>query len=232
MAKAGKVRTWNSTVGKKFIMGLSGLLLIGYLIIHLAANLLVFAGDGGRMLNLYSYTLHQLGPLLTVARILLAATFLFHIVSGIRVFLQNRRARSRGYAVTASKGGPSKLTPASRWMIVTGLVLMVFVPIHVWMFTLGPYYETVIDGKPMRDLYRLVVERFKEPQVAFSYAAVMFFLCLHIAHGFWSAFQSLGAMNRRWTPVLYTVGVILSLLLAGGFFVLPIYTYFFIPLPQ
>lgn len=226
-----KSRTWQSTLGKKLIMGFSGLLLIGYLIIHLAANLLVFAGDGGRLLNVYSYTLHQLGPILTVVRILLAATFLFHIVSGIRVALQNRRARSQRYAVTATKGGPSKLTPASRWMIVTGLVLMVFVPIHVWMFSLGPYYETVIDGKPMRDLYRLVVERFKEPEVAFSYAAVMLFLCMHLAHGFWSALQSLGAMNRRWTPVAYTAGIILAILLAGGFFVLPIYTYFFIPLP-
>ncbi|MBO8140793.1 MAG: succinate dehydrogenase cytochrome b subunit [Firmicutes bacterium] len=224
-------RHWSSTVGKKLIMGLTGLLLIGYLIIHLTANLLVFAGDGGRLLNLYAHTLHQTGPLLVVARILLAALFLFHIVSGIRVTLQNRRGRTRGYAQYASKGGPSKMTPASRWMIVTGLILMVFVPLHVNMFSLGPHYETVIDGQPMRDLYRLVVERFKEPQVAFSYAAVMLFLCLHLSHGFWSALQSLGAMNRRWTPFAYTFGVVLSILLAGGFFILPLYTYFFIPLP-
>src|SRR5690606_3525717 len=82
------------------------------------------------------------------------------------------------------------------------------------------------------DLYRLVVERFHEPGVVVTYAAVMLFLCLHLSHGFWSAFQSLGANNRRWLPVLYTVGVILSVLLAGGFFVLPIYTYFSIPLPE
>ena len=59
----------------------------------------------------------------------------------------------------------------------------------------------------------------------------MLLLSMHLAHGFWSAFQSLGALNRRWMPIAYTVGVILAILLAGGFFILPIYTYFFIPLP-
>nr|MBO2485392.1 succinate dehydrogenase [Bacillota bacterium] len=222
---------WDTTVGRKVVMAASGLLLIGYLIIHLAANLMVFAGDGGRLLNRYSYTLHQLGPLLWIARILLATFFLSHIISGIRVVIQNRRARSSRYAMAASKGGPSKMTVASRWMAITGLILLVFVPTHVWMFTLGPYYETVIDGVPMRDIYRLVVERFKNPVTAFSYAAVMLFLCLHLAHGFWSALQSLGALNRKWLPIAYTVGIVLGVLIAGGFFVLPIYTYFFIPMP-
>lgn len=224
-------KNWNSTIGKKFIMGASGLLLIGYLTIHLAANLMIFVPDGGRMLNSYSFTLHKLGPLLTVARLILAALFIGHIISGIRVVIQNRRARSNRYAVTASKGGPTKMTVASRWMAITGLVLLVFVPLHVFMFSLGPYYETVIDGEPMRDIYRLVVERFKEPTVVVFYAAVMLFLLLHLAHGFWSALQSLGALNKRLLPVAYTTGVVLAALLAAGFFILPIYTYFFIPLP-
>ena len=91
-----KFGKWDTTLGKKVIMGLTGLLLIGYLIVHLTANLLVFAGDGGRMLNLYSHTLHQLGPVLVVARIILAALFIFHIVSGIRVVIQNRKPAPRG----------------------------------------------------------------------------------------------------------------------------------------
>ncbi len=224
-------RVWQSTVGKKLIMGLSGLLLIGYLIIHLTANLLVFVPDGGRTLNLYALTLHKLGPLLTIARIILAALFVFHIVSGIRVFLQNRRARSVRYAVTASKGGPSRMSLASRWMAITGLVLLIFVPTHVYMFTLGPYYETVINGEHARDLYRLVVERFNDPTTAFTYAAVMLLLSLHLAHGFWSALQSLGVLSPRLIPVYYTIGVILSIILAGGFFILPLYVYFAVPMP-
>lgn len=228
MCSMKRVRGWNSTLGKKLIMGFTGLLLVGYLIVHLIANLTIFLNDGGRTLNLYAATLESTGPLLLVVRLLLAATFLFHIVTGLRVWFQNMRARSHRYAVTASKGGPSKLTPASRWMIVTGLILMVFIPIHVAMFSFGPYYETTIDGKQVRDLYSLVVERFKEPQVAFSYAIVMFFLLWHLMHGFWSAFQSIGAMNERWTPITYTTGVVLAALLAAGFFVLPLYVYFFV----
>lgn len=123
------------------------------------------------------------------------------------------------------------MTVASRWMAITGLVLLVFVPLHVFMFSLGPYYETVIDGEVMRDIYRLVVERFKEPSVVVFYAAVMLFLLLHLAHGFWSALQSLGALNKKLLPVAYTTGIVLAALLASGFFILPIYTYFFIPLP-
>lgn len=224
-------QAWQSTVGKKVIMGLSGLLLIGYLIIHLTANLLVFVPDGGNTLNLYAHALHKTGPFLTVARIILAALFVFHIVSGIRVFIQNRRARSVRYAVTASKGGPSKMSMASRWMAITGFVLLVFVPTHVYMFTMGPYYETVINGESMRNLYLLVIERFNDPTVAFSYAAVMLLLSLHLAHGFWSALQSLGVMSPRWIPVFYSIGVVLSILLAGGFFILPLYVYFAVPLP-
>lgn len=222
---------WNSTVGKKFIMGASGLLLIAYLIIHLAGNLMIFIPDGGRMLNTYSHSLHKLGPLLWLARIILATLFIGHIITGIRVTIQNLRARTTRYAVYASKGGPTKMTVASRWMAITGIILMVFVPLHVRMFTLGPYYETVIDGEPMRDIYRLVVERFKEPGTVIFYSVVMLFLLLHLAHGFWSALQSLGALNKRWLPVAYTAGIVLATLLAAGFFILPIYTYFFIPLP-
>lgn len=225
-------RTWQSTVGKKVVMAVTGLLMIGFLITHLAGNLALFIPDGGRSLNVYTYTLKQYTPLLNVIRAGLLIFFLFHIVTGIKVYLENVRARRKGrYAVYASKGGPSKLSAASRSMIITGLALMVFVPIHIQMFSRGVYYETTIDGIVMRDLYRLVVEKFNNPAIAFGYAGVMLLLGLHLRHGFWSALQSLGAMNKRFLPIMYTVGIILAILLAGGFVVLPIYVYFFVPLP-
>lgn len=222
---------WQSTIGKKIVMGVSGLVLAAFLVMHLAGNLALFIPDGGRSFNLYSKTLHQLGPILNVVRIGLAAFFLYHIVTGIRVYIQNVRARKSRYAVYASKGGPTKLSAASRSMIATGIVLMIFVPIHIWMFSLGTYYETVIDGQPMRDLYRLVVEKFKNPAIAFGYAGVMFLLGMHLRHGAWSALQSLGALSKRWLPVTYTIGLLFAVLLAGGFLVLPIYVLFFVPLP-
>lgn len=224
-------KQWQSTVGKKIIMGISGLLLILFLIVHLGGNLALFVPDGGRTFNLYAHNLHKLGGLVNVARIGLLAFFLFHIISGIQVTMENRRARSSRYAVTASKGGPSKMSASSRSMIITGIIIAIFVPLHVRMFSLGTYYDTVIDGEPMRDLYRLVVEKFKDPIIAFGYVAVMLLLGMHLRHGFWSAFQSLGALNKRRLPLFYSAGLVVALLLAGGFVLLPLYIHFFAPLP-
>lgn len=220
-----------TSVTKKIIMGISGLLLIGFLIIHLAGNLQLFIPDGGVAFNSYSHKLHGLQPFLNIARALLLIFFIFHIFTGIRVTVENRRARSHRYAVHRSKGGHSRLTTASRFMMHTGIVLLIFVPIHIWMFSLGPYYETVIDGQPVRDVYRLVVEKFNQPLIAFGYAATMLLLGLHLRHGLWSGLQSLGALNRKWSPIIYSVGFIFALLLAGGFLVLPLYIYFFVPHP-
>lgn len=211
-------------------MGLSGLLLILFLVNHLYANLLLLVPDGGVAYNTYSYKLHSFGHLLTLARIGLAVLFLAHIITGLRVFFRNISARRNRYAVARSKGGTSKLNPASRWMIVTGIILLFFIPWHVSTFSMGPYYPTVINGVEMRDLYTLVVERFSVPAIAYTYAAVMFFLTFHLAHGLWSALQSLGAMNPRLTPAIYSFGILLSILIAGGFFILPLYIHFTAPL--
>ncbi len=229
MATVGKY--WRSTVGRKFIMAFSGIALMIYLVIHLAGNLMLFIPDGGRTFNYYSYLLHQMGPVLNVFRVLLAAAFLFHIITAINVYVQNRRGRSTRYAVYASKGGPSKLSASSRYMATTGLILLIFVPIHVWMFTLGPYYETVQNGVVLRDLYRVVVPSFKNPWIAGGYVVTMALLWMHLRHGFWSALQSLGALRPRWTHAIYTLGLAFSILLAGGFLILPLHVLFFVPYP-
>ena len=230
-----KARTsGESTLGKKLIMGFSGLLLIGYLIIHLAANLLVFAGDGGRLLNLYSYTLHQFGPILTVIRIALGGDVpLPHRLRHPSGAVQNRRARSSRYAMTATKGGPSKLTPASRWMIVTGLVLMVFVPLHVNMFTLGP----LLRNGDRRQAHPRPV-----PAGGGAVQGARRRLLLRGGHALFVHAPGPRLLERAPVPGRHRTGgglpgrctrsgIILAILLAGGFFVLPIYTYFFIPLP-
>lgn len=220
-----------SSIGKKIIMGVSGLLLIGFLIIHLAGNLQLFIPDGGVAFNLYSHKLHGLQPFLNIARGALLLLFLFHVFTGVRVTFENRRARRHRYAVHRSKGGASKMTAASRFMMHTGIALLIFVPIHIAMFSLGTYYETTIHGQVMRDVYRLVIEKFNQPVIAFGYAGTMLLLGLHLRHGFWSGLQSLGAMSRKWSPVIYGVGLFFAVLLAGGFLVLPLYIFFFVPHP-
>jgi succinate dehydrogenase / fumarate reductase, cytochrome b subunit len=225
---------WSSTIGKKVIMAVSGIFLMLFLVVHLAGNLTMFVPDGGAMFNQYAHKLESMGVLLYLAEAGLLAIFLFHVVAAIQVHLSKKRARSSGYAVTGTKGGPSKMTVASRSMIITGIILFVFIPVHIWMFKFNagtPHPHTVVGDKEVKDLYTVVVEAFKNPVVAFGYTGVMLLLGMHLRHGFWSALQSLGAMKPRWSPLIYTVGLIFAVLLAGGFLLLPLYFFFFGDIP-
>ena len=99
---------------------------------------------------------------------------------------------------------------------------------HLMSFKYGTYYETEpgANGEQIRDLARLVEEKFKSPWYAFGYTGVMLLLALHLRHGVWSAFQSLGATNPRLTPLIYAIGGLLGILIAIGFFVLPLWVFF------
>ena len=222
-----RTRFVTSTIARKFIAGLTGVLLIAYLVLHLAGNLIFFAGP--RLFNLYAHRLESLGPLLIAAEVALALVFVVHAVIGIQVWLGKRRARPDGYAMTASRGEPSRKTLSSRSMIVTGIVLAVFIPIHVWMFKFRPTPETMINGHEARDLYALVLDAFKQPAIAWSYALTMLLLGFHLRHGFWSAFQSMGALNRRLLPMFYGIGLVVALILAGAFVIMPLWILYMVP---
>jgi succinate dehydrogenase / fumarate reductase cytochrome b subunit len=220
---------FSSTVARKFVAGLTGVLLILYLVAHLAGNLTLFAGPG--LFNRYASRLESFGFLLYAIEIVLALIFVVHAVVGIQVFLGKRRARPNGYAKTASRGEPSRQTLASRSMIVTGIVLLVFIPVHVWMFKFRPTPSVTLGNHEARDLYALVLTAFKQPLIAWAYVLVMGFLGFHLRHGFWSAFQSLGALNPRLLPLFYGLGLVVALLLAGGFVVLPLWMLYAVPSP-
>lgn len=230
MASLGNVL--RSSVGKKLVNGFTGLCLCVFITGHLVGNLLLLVG--AEAFNEYAHFLETFGHgyAVYVAEIGLIAVFLMHAVAGIQVALDRRRARSSGYAVRGNAGGASRKTLASRSMIFTGVVLLVFVPLHVWMFKFGPGieagYATTVDGEAFRDLYRLVVEWFQNPLVVGAYVAVMLLLGTHLRHGFWSAFQSLGATSPRFLPLINAVGLIFALLVAVGFVLLPIYLYLFV----
>lgn len=215
---------WWSSVGKKLLNGLSGLMLIGFVCVHLAGNLTLFARDGGKLFNSYAHHLEALGPLLYAMEFGLIAIFLLHIASAVSVRLSQKEARPQAYAVAASKGGPSKQSLSSRSMLITGLLLAGFVVLHVKMFKYGPYYETTLkDGTVVRDLYKLVVEEFSKPVITWAYVVIMLMLGLHLRHGFWSALQSLGALKPKCSGCVYAAGLLFAILLAGGFLLLPLY---------
>lgn len=221
-----------SSIGRKLINGLTGLLLCAFIVGHLIGNLLLVVGQ--EAFNEYTHFLEHLGHglVVPVAEVGLVLLFLSHAVAGIQVWLTKRRARSPGYVKVADAGGPSRKTLASRSMIVTGSVLLAFVIVHVAMFRLelwaGAPYETMIDGERARDLYALVVDWFQNPAVVAAYVAVMVLLGVHLRHGFWSAFQTLGATNPKYLPFIYAFGIVFAVVMAVGFLFLPIYLHLFV----
>jgi succinate dehydrogenase / fumarate reductase cytochrome b subunit len=218
-----------SSVGKKIVTAITGLGLYLYLVLHLAGNMTLFARNPD-IFNSYAHFLTGLGWLIVIIEIGLLLFFLLHIIGGVIVYIGKLRARPENYVKYESAGPPSKKTVSSTTMIWTGLVLAVFTTLHVITFKYGPGidegYVTVIDGERVRDLYRLVIEVFSNKWNVIWYAAATVFLGFHLRHAFWSAFQSLGANNKVLTPIFYGAGVVMAILLALGFLVLPVFIYF------
>lgn len=217
-----------SPIGKKIVTGVTGLGWVLFIILHLIGNLGYFAE--GDAFNEYSHFLLNMGPLLWALEILLLVGLVMHAAAGIDIYIRKRRARERDYEEYKSVGRPSLQTPSSRSMIFTGIVLLAFLFIHVghFKFEIGVEgeYMTTVAGVEMRDLKRLMTETFQNPFYAFGYPLVMILLGFHLRHGIWSAFQSLGAMNKRLTPIIYSIGTVLAILLAIGFLFIPLYIYF------
>lgn len=202
-------------IGRKALMGLTGLLLIGFLISHMLANLLVlFDADG---YNHYSHALVS-NPLIYLAEAGLLAFFVGHFVSGILVTLRNRAARPVAYQVAKKQGTTGRKSLASATMIVSGLVMLVFVPLHLVVFKFGAWYPTA-DGQ-MRDLHRLVLEVFRDPVHLAWYLVALPILGVHAWHGFGSGFESLGVAYSR---ELRRVGQALAVLITLGFMAVPIW---------
>ena len=218
-----------SPVGRKVLTGITGLGLTVFVIGHMIGNLQYFSSNENAY-NEYGHKLMELGPILYMVEIGLVAFFAYHVFLGINIYLRKRKARPEEYEVYASAGQPSRQSLASRSMIITGIVLLAFTVLHVLTFKYGPGiqegYVVNVDGENIRDLQRLLEEKFQNPLYAFGYPAVMILLGFHLRHGIWSAFQSLGANNPRLSPIIYATGGIFAILLALGFLVLPLVIFF------
>lgn len=214
----------NSPIGRKVLTGITGIALVLFVIAHMAGNLLYLFGP--QAYNLYARKLMSLGGVFYAIEILLALCFLLHAYLGIVITIRNRRARPQDYKQFRSAGRPSRLSLSSRTMILTGVIILIFLVLHLNSFKFGTYYTVEINGEEMRDLYRLMSEKFQHPLYAFGYPIVMILLGLHLRHGVWSAFQSLTLTSRKLIAVLYPLGLILGIGVAVGFIVVPLYIYF------
>lgn len=213
-------RIYDSTIGQKALVGITGLALVGFLITHLAGNLTMYVGEDGETFNAYSSGLHDLGVLLYVAEIALLTIFLSHIVLVARLVMKQRKAGGAGrYAVTQSKqaGGGLQLK-SSRMMSISGTILLVFLVVHIWDFRL--------QLEPDTNLFEMVKSALQEPWRVGLYVVGSFLVGWHVFHGFQSAFRSLGLNHSVYTPALSKLGTFLAVLFGLGFASFPLWLFF------
>jgi succinate dehydrogenase / fumarate reductase cytochrome b subunit len=213
------VAFYQSSIGKKFTVAATGLILIVYVLGHLLGNLQIYRSADS--LNAYAEFLHSLGPLLWLVRIILLAAFVIHIVATIQLAIQNRQASPQKYAVA----GYQRSTTASRTMIVSGLIVLCFVIYRLLQFTFettNPEFHGLLDSSGRHDVYRMVVLGFCQPLISLFYALGLFLLTLHLGHGFASLTQTLGINNRKLAGFVSTGGQTLAWLVFAGYVSIPL----------
>lgn len=219
--KRGLTALIGSTIGVKTLMALTGLGLIGFLVVHMSGNLLIYFGQD--VFNAYAKSIKSAGGggLVWVARAGLLGMFALHVFFAFKLQLMNRAARPVGYAYEAT----IEASAASRYMIWTGLVVLAFVVLHLAHYTVGAFnedYMTWTDAQGRHDAYRMVVDGFSKPLVAGSYIVAMSILALHLAHGFQSLFRSLGNSHEAARSALSKASLAIAIFLAVGFSAAPI----------
>jgi succinate dehydrogenase / fumarate reductase cytochrome b subunit len=202
-------------------MALTGFGLVGFTATHLLGNLFILVGADA--FNMYAYTLTS-NPLIYVAEAGLLGMFLLHLVLAVVLKLENLSARPKGYYVKTKTGRGE--TFASSTMPYTGIIILIFVIIHLLNFKFGSNYPTTVDGTEMRDLYRTVIEYFANPLYVAWYVFAMIALGVHTSHGFQSMFQSWGINHSKYTPIIQTASLAYGLFVGAGFSLLAIYCHF------
>ncbi len=203
----------DSSVGKKLLMAVTGLFFCFFLVVHLIGNLFLYGGKDA--FNAYAEHLHSLGPVLNVAEVLMLVFAAVHILTGIRIFIQNRTARPVRYQVNKSGGGSSI---GSKSMPYTGLAILIFVILHLIKFHFADHgSQTIFD---------VVRNAFSNPAVMGFYVTAMLILAVHVSHGFWSAFQTFGLNHKKYNPGIKAAALLFSIIVGAGFGFIPVWIAF------
>lgn len=216
-----------SSLGKKIFMGFSGLMLSGFIIIHLLGNLALLNPDRDPFNKYAHFLTHGLGNAIYIMEFALALVFLIHLIYAIYIQIGNWMARPTRYKVVTNAKHTSRKSWGSTTMIYTGAIIITFTILHLFHFKYGEVVMyTTADGQYIRDLYALVYQFFGNVWNTIFYIVVMVMLGFHLSHGVWSAFQSLGINGKRFTPAIYGLGTIFAIVLAAGFIFLPVWIYY------
>ena len=217
---------FTSSLGKKYLMALSGLVLIGFVFVHMAGNLQILMGQ--EKINAYAHALQSLPmPILWGSRLFLLAAVVVHAVTAYQLIKENRRARPHSnYIETTKKAGLASLR-----MGLTGSILLAFIVFHLLHFTIRTIYPEYSDmmttvGSPdsneIHDVYSMVLAGFQHTWISVFYVVAMFLLCGHLAHGVSSAFQSLGIRSETWRVKLELAAKAYAWLIFVGFSIVPL----------
>jgi succinate dehydrogenase / fumarate reductase cytochrome b subunit len=212
-------RVFSSTVGTKLLIGLTGLALFLYLILHLVGNLLFFAGP--ETFNKYSHMLIS-NPLIIPIEIGLLLIFLLHVYKAITNYFRNSAARPTNYEQKEYAGHTSRKTVASSTMIFSGLLMLFFVVIHTKQFKYGAWYDVASGSETVRDLARLEIEVFQHPLWVAFYVLCTLVVGLHLSHGIASGFQSIGFDHPTYTRRLTAWGIAFAVIIGGGLALIPV----------
>ncbi|MEC8244198.1 MAG: succinate dehydrogenase cytochrome b subunit [Verrucomicrobiota bacterium] len=217
---------FTSSIGKKYLMALSGLVLIGFVFVHMAGNLQILMGQ--EKINAYAHALQSLPlPLLWGSRLFLLAAVVIHAITAYQLVKENRRARpNQNYIETTKRAGLASLR-----MGLTGSILLAFIVFHLLHFTIRTIYPeysemmTVVgspDSNEIHDVYSMVLAGFQHSWISVFYVVSMFLLCGHLAHGVSSAFQSLGIRSENWRVKLELAAKAYAWLIFIGFSIVPL----------
>jgi len=210
-----------STVGKKYLMGLTGLIWAGFVLTHMAGNMLILVDANAY--NAYGHGIVSNKALLYGAETVLLLALIVHVSCALSLTLQNRASRGRSYRI--GPNGSKSPSFASNWMLIQGSVILVFIILHLITFKYGNYYETTVNGVVMRDLSRLIVEVFHQPGYVIGYLVALVLLGFHLTHGIRSLFQSFGLLHPGYQQTIRVAGVAYAVIVACGFISQPLYVF-------
>ncbi|MHA4807576.1 succinate dehydrogenase cytochrome b subunit [Flavitalea flava] len=217
---------FTSSVGKKFVMGLTGLFLISFLVVHVGINACIWAMDEGVMFNKAA---HFMGSMVVI-RIMEIGLFVgifLHIIQGLLLTFQNRKKRAIGYQVPMGNKGSKWY---SRSMGLLGTIILIFLVIHWKQFWIPSRFQDLNEapipyGAPVHDLFGLMKDTFTQLWVVILYVVACISLAYHLLHGFQSAFRSLGVHNNRYLSLLNALGIGYSIIVPLAFAMMPVSMY-------
>ncbi len=212
----------SSSIGKKQVVAVTGLMLILFLIAHLAGNLLIYRGP--EAINIYSHTLHSFGPLLRVLELGLTAVFAIHIIFTAMVVIENKKARPIAYAGTPAE---SKRSLATRIMPYSGTIILFYIIKHLFDFTFVDTTgaEGFINGQNM-GLYGVIVNEFSNLYDVSIYVIAMIAVGFHLVHAIQSVCQTFGWNHPVYTPIVKKISLVLGIIIAVSFAAIPLYVWF------